>query len=57
MSERITLTLQLFQRFRFQLLKARPLLRIRYGSVSLLVFYGEFDGRHRKRALVKIIGE
>jgi hypothetical protein len=26
-------------------------------SAFLLLFYGEFDGRRRKRALVKIIGE
>jgi hypothetical protein len=37
---------QIFQRFRFQLLR-----------LSLPFFYGEFDGRRRKRALVKIIGE
>jgi hypothetical protein len=32
----------------------RHLLAPRHGD---LIFYGEFDGRGRKRVLVKIIGE
>ena len=45
----------------FYEIEARPVVAITKGKLDLgpweQIFYGEFDGKRRKRVLVKIIGE